>query len=352
MNRIVNFYFKLSMNKELLESIARQLVAPGKGILAADESTGTITKRFAKINVESTEDNRRAYRELLFTTSGIEEFISGVILFDETIKQRANDGHTFVSVLEKKGILPGIKVDLGTEPMSESLLELVTKGLEGLDERLKQYAGFAAKFAKWLAVITIGEGIPTELCIEKNAEQLAQYALLCQQNNIVPIVDPEVLMDGGHTIERCYEVTSQVLKTVFAKLNEAGVYLPGILLKPNMVIAGSESIKSSAEEIARLTLQCLHENVSAQVPGIVFLSGGQSEVEATANLQAINAMKGDTSAQDNTPWVLSFSYGRALQTSVLKTWGGKSENITAAQAEFYKRAKMNGLASKGEYFGE
>lgn len=337
------------MNKEFLESTAQKLVAPGKGILAADESTGTIAKRLEKINVESTEENRRAYRELLFTTPGIGEYISGVILFDETIRQRATDGHTFVTVLEKQGVIPGIKVDMGTEPMPNSPLELITKGLEGLDERLKQYHNFGAQFAKWRAIITIGEGIPTVDCITQNAKRLAEYALLCQQNDIVPIVEPEVLMDGpnsNHTIERCREVTKQTLDIVFAELRAQGVLLSGMILKPNMIVPASSQGRADVKVVAEQTLACLRECVPAEVPGIVFLSGGQKEVEATENLQAINAMKGDA------PWALSFSYGRALQSSTLETWGGKAENVAAAQAEFTKRAKMNGLATLGKYFGE
>ncbi len=334
------------MDQTKLASVARQLVTPGKGILAADESTGTIGKRFAKINVESTEENRRAYRELLFTTPGVGDYISGVILYDETIRQRAHDGHTFVTVLEKQGIIPGIKVDLGTEPMIDSPFELITKGFEGLEERLRQYFEFGARFAKWRAVITIGESIPTDACISENAQRLAQYAKLCQEVGIVPIVEPEVLMDGAHTIDRCYEVTVKVLEIVFKALRETGVFLPGMLLKPNMVIAGSEAEKNTSDEIARLTLQCLRQTVPKEVPGIVFLSGGQSEIEAAVNLQAMNVAKGDA------PWNLSFSYGRALQASALKVWGGKEENSVVAQDEFLKRATMNGLATLGQYTGE
>lgn len=335
-----------NMNTQILEEVAQKLVANGKGILAADESTGTITKRFAKIKVESTEDNRRAYRELLFTTPDFGKHISGVILFDETIRQSAVDGRTFVDLLGNEGVLPGIKVDLGTEVLTDSPEELVTKGLDGLAERLKEYADLGAKFAKWRAVIKIGENIPTENCLEQNALGLAKYAKACQEAEIVPIVEPEVLMDGAHSIEKCFEVTKKTLEKVFTALRTEGVHLPGMLLKPNMVISGTEGQKVDSKMIAEMTLKCFRETVPAEVPGIVFLSGGQSEVEATANLQTINALKGGTS------WKLSFSYGRALQASALEVWAGKPENVAAAQAEFKKRAELNHLAAQGEYIGE
>lgn len=337
------------MNKKFLESTARKLVAPGKGILAADESTGTIAKRLAKINVESAEDNRRAYRELLLTAPNIETSISGVILFDETIRQNSSTGIPFVEILRQHGIIPIIKVDKGTVPLPGSPNELLTEGLDGLAERLAEYKKLGADSAKWRAVITIGEGIPTMDCIVQNAKRLAEYAWLCQENDIVPIVEPEVLMDdptSNHTIERCREVTKQTLDIVFVELRAQGVLLSGMILKPNMVVPASSQGRADVKVVAEQTLACLHECVPSEVPGIVFLSGGQKEVEATENLQAINAMKGDA------PWALSFSYGRALQSSTLETWGGKAENVAAAQAEFAKRAKMNGLATLGKYIGE
>lgn len=329
-----------------LAEVAQALVASGKGILAADESTGTIKKRFDKIGVENTEDNRRAYRELLFTTPGVGKFISGVILYDETIRQRGSDGKIFVSTLEKQGIISGIKVDMGTEAMPGSPEEKVSKGLEGLPERLKEYKGLGAQFAKWRAVITIGEGIPTDGCIAKNAEILATYAKMCQEAGIVPIVEPEVLMDGGHTIEKCFAVTTKVLKKVFEELKKQNVALSGMLLKPNMVIAGMDCpAQASPAQVAEMTLRCFKEVVPAEVPGIVFLSGGQSEQEACENLDAINAAPAQ-------PWKLSFSYGRALQGSTLKAWQGKAENISAAQKAFYHRAELAGAACLGKYSGE
>ena len=319
------------------------MVAPGKGILAADESMGTIEKRFVKINVPSTEDNRRAYRELLFTTKGAGDFISGVILFDETIRQKAADGRTFVEALNSQEILPGIKVDMGTGGMADSPEEKITKGLDGLPERLAEYVELGAKFAKWRAVITIGEGLPTKENIVQNARDLARYAKLCQDAGLVPIVEPEVLMDGGHDIGRCAEATFQTLNAVFAALRDEVVELPGMILKPNMVIPGKESgKKASPREVAEATLKTFQKVIPPEMPGIVFLSGGQSEAEATANLNEMNKM-------GKQPWELSFSYGRALQDSVLKTWLGKPENVPAAQAAFLKRAKLNGLARSGKY---
>lgn len=326
-----------------LSEIARALSAPGKGILAADESTGTIKKRFDKIGVESTEDNRRAYRELLFTTPDVGKFISGVILYDETIRQRASDGRTFVAILEQQGIIPGIKVDMGTEAMVGSPNEKVTKGLDGLPDRLKEYQGLNARFAKWRAVIAIGDGMPTDECIAKNAEILAAYAKMCQEAGIVPIVEPEVLMDGSHTIERCFEVTGKVLKRVFAELQKQNVDLSGMLLKPNMVIAGADCpAQAEPRQVAEMTLRCFREVVPAALPGIVFLSGGQSEREACENLNAINAA-------GSQPWRLSFSYGRALQASALAAWQGKAENARAAQKAFYRRAELVGAACLGRY---
>lgn len=326
-----------------LKEIAQQLVAHGKGILAADESTPTIGKRFAKINVENTENNRRAYRELLFTTPNRGEYISGVILYDETIRQRASDGHTFVTVLEKQGVLPGIKVDEGTEVMADSPNEVVTKGLEGLPKRLSEYVNMGAKFCKWRAVIRINASIPTDKCIQINAERLAKYAKLCQENNLVPIVEPEVLMDGGHTIEKCFEVTKKVLIVVFAELKKAGVALDGMILKPNMILSGAECERQAgAKEISELTVKCLKETVPAEVPGIAFLSGGQSEEFACETLNEINKLSAGC------PWQLSFSYGRALQASALKAWGGKAENVNAGQDALLGQARLVSLAREGK----
>lgn len=327
------------MNTAALETIARKLVADSKGILAADESVGTIGKHFAEWGIELTEENRRAYRNLLFTAPGIEQYISGVILFDETIRETTDDDVPFPKFLEQKGIIPGIKVDKGTAPFNEATTELATVGLEGLETRLHEYKAMGAQFAKWRAVFSIGPGTPSEVCIAINADLLAEYAALCQQYGIVPIVEPEVLMDGGHTIEECYEVTKKVLEGVFSSLRNRNVYLPGILLKPNMIVAGSESGTEPPAKVAAMTLECLRAVVPSEVPGIVFLSGGQSEEEATANLQAINAAKGDA------PWALTFSFGRALQHSALKTWAGKPENVAAAQAEFIERARLNSQAA-------
>jgi fructose-bisphosphate aldolase class I len=329
-----------------LNTIAQAMVAPGKGILAADESMGTIEKRFVRINVPSIEENRRAYRELLFTTPGIGEYISGVILFDETIRQKAQNGVSFVDVLHKAGVLPGIKVDLGTKEMEGSLNEKLTKGLDGLGERLQEYVRLGAKFAKWRAVITIGDGLPTDENIRHNAKDLAAYALVCQKAGLVPMVEPEVLMDGGHSMSRCAEVSEKVLTAVFEELARAGVSVPGMILKTNMVIPGKESgIKAAPQEVAEATVKLFKKILPDTLPGQAFLSGGQSEVEATENLNAIN-VKGPF------PWKLSFSYGRALQASALTAWQGKEENIKVAQEKFLHRARMNGLATVGKYTGE
>jgi len=326
-----------------LNKIAKQMVASHKGILAADESTPTIGKRLAKINVENVEENRKAYRELLFTAPNMGEYISGVILYDETIRQRASDGHTFVTVLEKQGVLPGIKVDEGTEAIAESSNEVVTKGLEGLPKRLPEYVNMGAKFCKWRAVIKIGDGIPTDNCIQINAERLAKYAKLCQESNLAPIVEPEVLMDGSHTIEKCYEVTKKTLTVVFEELKKAGVALDGMVLKPNMVLSGTECEKqASAKEVAELTVKCLKETVPAEMPGIVFLSGGQSEEFACETLNEINKLSAGC------PWQLSFSYGRALQASTLKAWGGNPSNVAEAQTVFLERCKQTSLARDGQ----
>jgi fructose-bisphosphate aldolase class I len=327
-----------------LNQTARELVAPGKGILAADESSGTIKKRFDSIGCESTEDRRRAYREMLFTTEGAGQYVSGVILFDETIRQSASDGRALPKILESQGVIPGIKVDKGTTKLAKSPDELVTDGLDGLRDRLIEYRGLGARFAKWRAVITIGEHIPSRLCLDLNAHALARYAALCQEEDIVPIVEPEVLMDGNHSLERCYQVTCDTLHRVFDALYDQRVEFDGMLLKPNMVIPGKghSSYPVSPETVADATLSCFRMTVPAAVPGIVFLSGGQGDEEATANLNAMNA-KGPH------PWQLSFSYGRALQAPSLKAWKGDDANINAGQAAYLHRAHMNSLARTGAY---
>ncbi len=331
------------MTKNELHPIARTLVAPGKGILAADESTGTIKKRFDAIQLASTEENRRAYRDMLFSTPEQEEFISGVILYDETIRQKSSNGMPFPQLLAAKGILPGIKVDAGAKDLAGFPNEKITEGLDGLRERLIEYRGLGARFAKWRAVIDIGPGIPTSYCVRANAHALARYAALCQEQTIVPIVEPEVLMDGAHDIHRCYEVTAATLVEVFQELFHARVDLEGMVLKPNMVIAGKKSpTQATTAQIAELTIRCLRAHVPAAVPGIVFLSGGQSEEEATRNLSAMNALGPH-------PWELSFSYGRALQQSALAAWGGKPAKVAAGQKAYYQRAKLNGLARHGRY---
>src|SRR5581483_2726219 len=332
------------MNLAELNKVARAMVAPGKGILAADESSGTIKKRFDAIGVESTEDNRRDYRELMFRTAeAMSKYISGVILYDETIRQKAKDGTPLVKLIEQSGSLPGIKVDKGPKPLPFCPGEVITEGLDGLGERLIEYRKLGAKFAKWRAVIDIGSHIPTANCIKANAHALARYAALCQQEGLVPIVEPEVLMDGDHDIDRCFSVTERVLHAVFNELFDARVELEGIVLKPNMVIPGKKSAKkASVEEVAEKTVTLLKLCVPAAVPGIAFLSGGQSDEEATAHLDAMNKI-------GNLPWALTFSYGRALQAAPQKAWAGKSENVAAAQRAFTHRAKMNGLAALGQW---
>jgi fructose-bisphosphate aldolase, class I len=331
------------MGHHELDGIARALVASGKGILAADESTGTITRRLASVGVDSTQENRRAYRQLLFTTRGAERFISGVILFDETIRQRAADGTPFPQVLSRHGVLPGIKVDKGTVALAGFGGEKVTEGLDGLRDRLAGYVGLGAKFTKWRAVITIGEGIPSQGCVAANAELLARFAALSQEAGLVPIVEPEVLMDGDHTIQRCYQATAATLAGVFGALRRHRVRLGGMLLKPNMVVSGSNSAEQAGvEEVADATVGCLREVVPAAVPGIVFLSGGQSDQAATAHLNAINR-------RGPQPWQLSFSYGRALQAPVLEAWKGEAGNGPAAQQAFLHRATLNGAARSGNY---
>jgi len=331
------------MGHNQLDVTAQALVAPGKGILAADESTGTITRRLASIEVASTEENRRAYRELLFTTEGAGRFISGVILFDETIRQRAADGTLFPEVLSRQGIAPGIKVDKGTVALAGFPGEKVTEGLDGLRQRLAEYVELGARFTKWRAVITIGEGIPSDACVAANAELLARFAALSQEAGLVPIVEPEVLMDGDHTIQRCYEVTVETLAEVFGALRRHRVRLEGMLLKPNMVLSGSASPEQAGvQEVAMATVGCLRETVPAAVPGVVFLSGGQSDEAATAHLNAMNRL-------GQQPWQLSFSYGRALQAPVLEAWKGDAGNGPAAQRAFLHRATLNGAARSGDY---
>lgn len=335
------------MNPDQLAQTAAAMVQPGKGILAADESWGTIKKRFDTIGVVSTPDNRRDYRELLFrSTEAMRSYISGVILYDETIRQAAKDGTPLVRLIEQAGAIPGIKVDLGAKPLPFCPGETITEGLDGLRDRLTEYRGLGARFAKWRAVIDIGEGIPSWAAVTANAHALARYAALCQEQDVVPIVEPEVLMDGAHDIDRCATVTEFVLKTVFQELYEQRVVLEGMVLKPNMVIAGKKSPRqASVAEVAEKTLTTLKRCVPAAVPGIAFLSGGQSDEEATAHLDAMNRIGG-------VPWRLTFSYGRALQAAPQKAWSGKPENVEAAQRAFAHRARMNSLASMGQWTSE
>jgi fructose-bisphosphate aldolase class I len=319
------------------------MVAPGKGILAADESSGTIKKRFDKIRLESTFESRRAYRDLLFTAPGAEKYISGVILYDETIRQQSANGRPFPELLASRGILPGIKVDAGAKPLPGFPGETITEGLDGLRERLTEYRGLGARFAKWRAVIDVAAGIPSRCAIEANSDALARYAALCQEASIVPIVEPEVLMDGDHTLERCEEVTDAVLTAVFDALFLHRVHLEGIVLKPNMVIAGKKcAVQATPQQVADATLRCLRRRVPAAVPGIAFLSGGQSEAQATLHLSLMNRAGAK-------PWQLSFSYGRALQQSTLDAWHGEAGNVAAAQKSFLRRARLNGLARDGKY---
>jgi fructose-bisphosphate aldolase class I len=326
-----------------LDTIARGMVAKDKGILAADESTGTIKKRFDKIKLESTEESRRAYRELLFTTPGASDYISAVIFYDETLRQKTRDGVPFPEYLTRIGIIPGIKVDTGAKPLAGFPGETITEGLDGLRDRLIEYYKLGARFAKWRAVIDIADGIPTQSCIDANAHALARYAALCQEQRIVPIVEPEVLMDGAHDLKRCDEVTSVTLQSVFNQLHAHRVRLEGIVLKPNMVISGMKNAKrASAEEVAEATVRCLKRHVPTAVPGIAFLSGGQGPEEATEHLSLINQL-------GPLPWEVSFSYGRALQAPVLDTWRGQQANWAAGQKAFFKRAKLNGLARSGRY---
>ena len=331
------------MREETLEATAQALVAPGKGILAADESTGTIEKRLKSIDVESTEETRRAYREMLFTTPGLGDHISGVILYDETIRQSTRDGVPFTKVLEDAGAIPGIKVDKGAKPLAGAEGEKVTEGLDGLRERLAEYRELGAKFTKWRAVIDIGEGLPSAYAIHVNAHALARFAALSQEAGLVPIVEPEVMMEGPHSIDRCYEVTEATLEAVFNELFSQRVVYERMLLKPNMVVSGKECpTQAGPEEVAEKTIRCFKSVVPAAVPGVVFLSGGQSDEQATANLNAINALGPQ-------PWQLSFSYGRALQAPSLKAWRGDEANVGAGQEALAHRARLNGAARDGTY---
>ena len=326
-----------------LETTAREIVAPGKGILAADESDGTIKKRFDSIEVESTEDNRRSYREMLFTTPGIGDHISGVILFDETIRQSSADGTPFPKLLEEKGVIPGIKVDKGAKPLALAEGETITEGLDGLRDRLAEYRDLGARFAKWRATYSIGEGLPSEYCVWVNAHALARYAALCQEARLVPIVEPEVLQDGTHTIEESAKATGRVLLAVYQELHDQRVEIAGTLLKPNMVLSGySAESRAGVDEVAEATLEVLYKHVPASVPGIAFLSGGQTDEDATAHLNAMNA-------RGPHPWQLSFSYGRALQSPALKAWRGDAANVRAGQEAFGHRARMNSAARSGSY---
>ena len=329
-----------------LKSVALTLVADGKGILAADETPHTLTKRFDTLGIQSTEKSRCAYREMLFT-AGVAEFISGVIMQDETIRQMSSDGTPLVQVLSSQGILPGIKVDAGAKPLAGAPGETVTEGLDGLRDRLAEYRDMGARFAKWRAVIHVSDTLPSPACISANAHALARYAALCQEQNLVPIVEPEVLMDGSHSIERCEEVTGAVLQAVFSVLHDQRVWLECMLLKPNMIIAGKDWPRHSpVQEVATATLRCLRRHVPAAVPGVVFLSGGQDDRTATLNLDAINRLPGSMS------WKVSFSYGRALQDHALETWHGRDENLAAGRRALYQRARCNSAASRGRYTEE
>lgn len=331
------------MNLDVLNATACELVEPGRGILAADESSPTIKKRFDSIGVASTEESRRAYRDMLFSGPGAEEFISGVILYEETLFQKSSDGTPFPQLLAAKGIVPGIKVDKGAKPLAGSDGEKVTEGLDGLRQRLEDYRAAGARFAKWRAVIAIDEDLPSQYCLEVNAHALARYAALCQEADIVPIVEPEVLMDGAHDIDTCEDVTASTLATVFTQLDLQGVALEGMLLKPNMVISGSDCPdQADVETVAEATVRTLRRYVPAAVPGIVFLSGGQSDELATAHLNAMNQL-------DVQPWTLSYSYGRALQAAALSTWAGDAGKVAAAQQAFLHRARCNSAAARGEY---
>jgi fructose-bisphosphate aldolase class I len=334
------------MNRSELARTAQAMVAKGKGILAADESSGTIRKRFDAIRLESTEEHRRSYREMLFTAPGAAEAISGVILYDETLRQKTRDGTPFAQYLSQHGMIPGIKVDLGAKPLAGFPGETITEGLDGLRERLVEYHSLGARFAKWRAVIDIADGVPTAFGIEANAHALARYAALCQENEIVPIVEPEVLMDGGHSLERCEEVTNATLQAVFNQLFEHRIHLEGMVLKPNMVISGKKAAnRAPPQAVAEATVRTLKRHVPPAVPGIAFLSGGQSSTEATLHLSLMNRL-------GPLPWALTFSYGRALQDTALKAWGGSAATFAAGQQEFARRARLNGLAATGSYSPE
>ena len=336
----------MSLNLDNMNDVAEAMTTSGKGILAADESTGTIGKRLDQINTESTEQTRNAYRDLLFTADGLDQYISGVIMYDETFHQSSLDGGVvYPEYLASKGIIPGIKVDAGAHSLSGSEDEKITLGLDGLDERLSNYRKLGARFAKWRAVINITELNPSDYCIKANAHALARYAALCQSNDVVPIVEPEILMDGDHDIEDSFVVTEEVLHTVFDELYTQGVQYEEMVLKPNMVLSGyGANDRAGVDEVASATVQCFLRSVPAAVPGIAFLSGGQSDEDATAHLNAMNQILGD-----NKPWHLSFSYGRALQQPALKAWQGSDDNISNAQEALMKRAKLNSLATQGKY---
>ncbi len=333
------------MSAQELLNTAKSMVAPGKGVLAMDESNGTCNKRFSQRGIDATEENRRAYRELLITTPGLGEFVSGAILYDETIRQSKKDGTSFVEVIKQAGMIPGIKIDTGAKDMPLHPGEKVTEGLDDLRDRIAEYYQMGARFAKWRAVITIGDGIPSRGCIEANAHALARYAALCQEGGLVPIVEPEVLMDGDHTLERCYEVTEETLRTVFEQLYHQRVALEHMILKPNMVISGTDCPQqASVEEVADATVKCLMRNVPAAVQGIAFLSGGQSNDRASAHLNVMNAKYGDQA-----PWPITFSYARAIQQPGLDIWSGQESKVADAQKSMLHRAKCNGAARKGEY---
>jgi fructose-bisphosphate aldolase, class I len=335
------------MNIEQLESTAKELVPEGKGLLAADESFGTIGKRFEAVGIEPTEETRRRYREMLFTTEGISEYLSGVILFDETIRQEASDGRLLTEVLTEQGVIPGIKVDRSTVDLPLAPGEKYTQGLDGLRERLEEYVEMGARFTKWRAVITVGDGIPTVKCVESNARALALYAAFSQEAGLVPVVEPEVLIDGDHSIEHSFEVNEWTLRRTYEALYEQGVHLEGTLLKPNFVINGKDaSEKASVEDVARYTIECFKRSVPAAVPGIVLLSGGQSGEDATAHLNAMKSM------YDGLPWEISFSWARALQGNPMEIWGGEEENVEEAQRVFHHRARMASVASTGSYSRE
>ena len=332
------------MSIDQLAEIAKAMVAPGKGIIAIDESNNTIKKRFDSVGIECTEDNRRAYRQMLLTTPNLNQHISGAILYDETLRQKSSDGVPFTKIMMDNGIIPGIKVDKGPQPLAGFPGEVVTEGLDGLRERLKEYAQLGARFAKWRAVITIGEDIPSGTCIEANSHMLARYAALCQEAGIVPMVEPEVLMDGDHDIDVCYEVTEVTLRSLFAALYDQNVMLEGTILKASMVVSGKDCPEqASLDEVAEMTLRCLRSTVPATLPGIVFLSGGQSDEDATAHLNAMNQ-------HGPQPWPLSFSYGRAMQSAALKLWSQDLVgNVAAAQQIVFARARDNGLAALGQW---